>query len=485
MQVANVRRTVLGRLLYHLGLLVIATVFLAHAVGAQTGAGRVMGTITDDSGSAVAGATVVVTNAQTNVRWETTSSSDGNYQVLNLPIGSYVVTAEHAGFERAKTAAQALEINQSLRIDVHLKVGSVAETITVEALAAQVETVSPTVGGTVTGDTIQNLPLNGRNTLDLALTQPGVTPAAGTTLPAVAGVPSGEFTIAGGRDNAVTYLLDGGDNTSVTYGVPVMNPNPDTIAEFRILENSYTAEYGRSAGGVVSVVTKSGTNEFHGSAYDYFRNTDLNANNFFNKNTAIPQPRPVLNRNQFGGTLGGPILKDRLFFFFGYQGQRQNSVIVGNTVTVFTPAELNGDFSGGGTAGNCPNANAGVAAFLVANPYYQTNPALAACAMMDPTKIDPVAQKYISNNLLPVSSTGLLTPNGPALDNRNEYLGKLDYNPSLSDRFSFTAASFDNPQGYPFLVGAYAPNVPGYPGASDFTNYFGTASWLHTFSATC
>jgi Carboxypeptidase regulatory-like domain/TonB dependent receptor len=468
-------------------LAVLLIAISALAVAAQTGTGRVIGTITDESGGAIAGAKVAVTNSLTNVQWETNSASDGSFQVLDLPIGSYTVTAEHEGFRKAVTAPQQLEINQSLRMDVRLKIGSVAEVVNVEGIAAQVETVSPTVGGTVTGAPIQGLPLNGRNVLDLAFTQPGVVPSSGSPV-AGNGVPAGAFTIAGGHDNSVTYLLDGGDNTSVTYGNPVMNPNPDTIAEFRILTNNYTAEYGRSAGGIVSVVTKSGTNEFHGSAYDYWRNTDFNANTFFNKaNPSTFQPRPILERNQFGGTFGGPIRKDHLFFFFAYQGQRQNSVTVGPLFSTFTPAELGGDFSAGGQPGNCPQANAGVTAFLQNNPYFQADPAKAACAIIDPTKIDPVAQAYVKNNLIPTTATGTIVPNGPASDNRNEYNGKIDWNPTVKDRFTLTLATYKNPVNYPFLTTTSlgsAPNVPGYPGLNTFTSYFGSIAYSRTFSQT-
>jgi hypothetical protein len=466
-----------------------AFVFAISALGlaAQTGTGRVIGTITDESGGAIASAKVIVTNSLTNVHWETASAADGSFQVLDLPIGNYTVTAEHEGFRKAVTAPQPLEINQSLRIDVKLKIGSVAEVVNVEGLAAQVETVSPTIGGTVTGAPIEGLPLNGRNVLDLAFTQPGVVPSSGSPFSGN-GVPAGAFSIAGGHDNSVTYLLDGGDNTSVTYGNPVMNPNPDTIAEFRVLTNNYTAEYGRSAGGIISVVTKSGTNQFHGSAYDYWRNTDFNANTFFNKaNPEILQPRPVLQRNQFGGTIGGPIQKDRLFFFFAYQGQRQSSVTVGPLMSTFTPAQLGGDFSGGGQPGNCPNADAGVAGFLQANPFFQSDPAKAACGIIDPTKIDPVAQQYIKNSLLPTSPTGTIVPNGPATDNRNEYNGKIDWNASLKDRFTFTLATYKNPINYPFLTTSSlgsAPNVPGYPGLNTFHSYFGSIAYTRTFSQT-
>lgn len=459
-------------------------------VSAQTGTGRVIGTIIDESGAAIAGAKVTVTNALTNAHWETTSGPDGAYQVLDLPIGKYSVSAEREGFAKAVTGVQELQINQALRIDVHLKVGSLAETVTVEALAAQVETVSPTIGGTVTGAPIQNLPLNGRDTLDLALTQPGVLPSSGSPF-AGNGVPTGKFTIAGGHDNSVSYMLDGGSNTSVTYGLPVADPSPDTIAEFRVLTNNYTAEYGRSGGGVVIQVMKSGTNEFHGSVFDYLRNDALNANYFFNKTDPDPtnnKPRPVLKRNQFGGTLGGPILipgvldgKDRLFFFFGYQGQRQNSVLVGPKFSTFTPAQLNGDFSQSVDGGPDP----AVAAFLQSHPYFQSNPALAAQAIIDPTKVDPVALAYIQNGLLPSTSTGTIVPNGPGSDNRDEYDTKIDWNVTAKDRIAFTMSINHNPVTYPFLATTSfgsAPNVPGFPALNRVDEYFGNIGYTRTIS---
>src|ERR1700724_3307063 len=260
----------------------------------------------------------------------------GFYQILDLPIGAYTVSAEHEGFSKVVTAAQPLDINQSLRIDVHMKVGSVVETVRVDAQAAQVETVNPTIGGTVSGAPIQNLPLNGRNTLDLALTQPGVVPIAddlgtyGTSNGGSNGI--GGISVAGGRGDAVTYLLDGGINNRTTSNQVVFNPNPEAVEEFRLLENNYTAEYGRNGGGTISVVLKSGTNSVHGRLFDYLRNDALNANDFFDN--ARHNPRPVLKRNQFGGTVGGSITvprlldgKDRFFFFFGYQGQRQTATV--------------------------------------------------------------------------------------------------------------------------------------------------------------
>jgi len=493
-------------LLRQFGLALLAALLaLSIPLMAQTSTGRIIGTVTDPQGAALGGAHVTVTNSGTNIHWSATTNADGAYQVLDLPIGTYVVSVELAGFAKAATTPRELTINQSLRIDVPMRVGGAHEVIEVTSDQVQVETVNPTVGGTVTGAPIQDLPLNGRNALDLALTQPGVTPAQPNTLGAAAGVPSGEFEIAGGRDNAVTYLLDGGDNTSATYGVAVMNPNPDTIAEFRILTNNYTAEFGRSAGGVVSMVTKSGTNQLHGSVFDYLRNDAMDANTYFNKANLDPtlnSPRPVLKRNQFGGTLGGPIIKDRAFFFFGYQGQRQSSTEVNPQVQVYTPAELNGDFSQSANGGpdlgvacflagwqappaptyldNCYDANHNK---LLPHSYFQSNSTLAAEAIIDPTKIDPVAQNYISHNLIPESSSGILTPNGAAYDDRDEYNLKVDYNANEKDHFTLTMAKFHNPVEYPFLPGV-APNVAGFPGLSEFNNYFGAIGYTRTISPT-
>jgi hypothetical protein len=187
-------------------------------------------------------------------------------------------------------------------------------------------------------------------------------------------------------------------NNNLLDNSVVFNPNPDTIAEFRILESNYSAEYGRNGGGVISVVTKSGTNTWHGSAFEFVRNDDFNANTFFNNENGLS--RNVLKRNQYGGTFGGPISipklvngKDRFFFFVGYQGQRLSLQNTTGEGTVFTPAQLNGDFSGvqgGFQPGNaCPNADANVAAFLQANPSFQPNPASAACAVKKVTVQHP------------------------------------------------------------------------------------------------
>ena len=173
------------------------------------------------------------------------------------------------------------------------------------------------------------------------------------------------------------------------------------VEEFRILTSTYSAEYGRNAGGIVSVVTKSGTNTFHGTAYDYVRNDALNANAFFNNASGLP--KDILKRHQFGGTVGGPILKNKLFFFSGWQSQRQSQLRTTSKITVFTPAELNGDFSKSSTSRG-PDTN--VAAFLQRFPYFQPDPALAAQGIIDPSRINTVAKNYIKAGLIPTDSSG-------------------------------------------------------------------------------
>jgi outer membrane receptor protein involved in Fe transport len=439
-------------------------------LSAQDTTGKITGVITDASGAVVPEASVTVTNSSTNNSKQTTSDNSGFYQVLQLPIGLYRVTVSAPGFEKVTIDSKtALQINETLRIDVKLDVGKVSNEVTVESAGTQVETENSTVGGTVTGQAIFELPLNGRDTLDLLKTQPGVSP---TNMDSSA---AGNYSIGGMRTDSVTYLLDGGLNNDLLDNGVVADPNPDAVAEFKVLENNYSAEYGRNAGGIVSVVTKSGTNQFHGTGYDYVRNNFFDSNSFFNNQQGLPVP--VLKRNQFGGTIGGPVIKNKLFFFFSYEGQRQTSLDTGaGKVTAFTPAEENGDFSQSAGAGL-------VAAFLQNNPYYQSNPVLAAQGIIDPTKIDPAAKAFFANNLLPVSASGFTFPEANSTNNFNEYLGKFDYNLTAKDTISGTFTSRDNPILYPFGAGTPPEyNVAGFPVSYTNTTYFGSVSYTHTFT---
>ena len=476
----------------------------ATNANAQQATAKVLGTVSDQQGLVVQGVKVTVTNTATNISSEAITDKTGFYQVLNLPIGTYTVAATHEGFRTVQKTTAPLEINQALRVDLKLEVGSVSEKVVVEGQAEGVETVNPTIGQSITSRPIVNMPLNGRDTLSLALLQPGVTednPDDGST--------SKGFNIGGGRTDSVTYLLDGGLNNDLIDNGVVLDPNPDAVAEFRILTSNYTAEYGRNGAGVISIVTKSGTNQFHGSAFEFVRNTDFDADSYFNKNPLVnfpALPRNNLKRNQFGGAFGGPIVKDRLFFFVSYQGQRQVETDVLPEQQTFTTAELGGDFSQAipdgqftvnslgnqdgptcAVATGCPDTN--VAAFLQANPYYQPNAGLAAQAIISPGAFDPGAQAYIAGTLpsgapfIPSNASGQFTPTGTSTDNRNELTVKIDYQITNKDKLSGTIGGNRNPDLYPFGGFGFS-DVPGYPSTTEDKTYLLNLAYTRTLSST-
>ncbi len=470
----------------------------------QQATATLAGTVKDSSGAVIPGAKVTLTNSDTNVARNMNADKNGDFSFTTLPIGNYGLSVQHTGFSTYVQHGIRLEINQNARQDVVLQVGTAAQIVEVTGNVAQVDTVSDTIGTSVVGETIQRAPLNGRNVLDLALLQPGVTETNGDSGAA------GNYSIAGGRTDSVTFLLDGGLNNNLLDNSVVYNPNPDTIAEFHILESNYSAEYGRNGGGIISVVTKSGTNQWHGSAFEFVRNDAFNANSYFNIASGLP--RDVLKRNQYGATLGGPISipkllngKDRFFFFVGYQGQRLSQQETTGLNTVFTPAELNGDFSqAAGSNGVNPNGpDPGVACFLsglsenafdsngnpipdgtpcgsTANTYFQSNPALAQQAIIDPTKIDPTSAKYIAMGLVPSNPNGVADFQGAHTDNRNELTMKFDFLFNDKDKLSVTLGGFRNPQLNPFQFAT----VPGTPNITQNNNYYTSAAYTRTFSPT-
>jgi Carboxypeptidase regulatory-like domain/TonB-dependent Receptor Plug Domain len=461
----------------HLSNILFAAFFASCALQAQDATGRIVGVVTDPQKSSIVGAKVTITEVETKVIRTTTTAGDGAYQVLQLPIGIYSVTAEQTGFAKVVMQPQPLRINQALRVDISMQVGQVSDTVSVEADASGVETVVSGLGSTVTQKTISSLPLNGRNTLDLALLQPGVT-ASNSGATAGSGT---TFNVAGGRSDSVTYLLDGGINNNLLSNGVVFQPNPDAVNEFKILTSNYGAEYGRNGGGIVSEVIKSGTNQIHGSAYDYVRNQAFNANTFFNNASSIPVP--ILKRNQFGATIGGPVVipkvingRNKLFFFVTYQGQRQVSTTVNAAVAVYTPAELQGNFSKSNTAKNGPDTK--VVSFLQKYPFFQPDPSLAAQGIIDPSKINTVSANYIKAGLVPSAASGQVIPQGNASANSDDLIEKIDYSPSVNDRVAVTLSSGRAPTLNPFGTS----NVPGYPTTTTLRRYHGVADYTHIFS---
>jgi hypothetical protein len=305
---------------------------------AQIATADILGTVTDSSGSVIPAATVTVTNLATSARFETRSDSAGNYVVSLLPPGRYRVRVEQAGFRAWETTDLQLSVADRRRVDAQLAVGEVSQTLEVVAHQVALQTDTSTIAQVVSARAVQDLPLNGRNFISMAQVVPG----------ASEGPPNGESTgarpddrrqssavsVNGQRTQVNVEMVDGMSNNEKVIGAIGVRPSIDGIAEFVVQTNVYTAEVGRTAGAVINIVTKSGTNDFHGSVYEFLRNDKLDANDFFTN--AVGQSIPEYRQNQFGGSLGGPIKKSKSFFFIDYEGLR---IVQGTPQTATIPAQ--------------------------------------------------------------------------------------------------------------------------------------------------
>ena len=321
---------------------VFAMLFAAPFSGAQSTGGRIRGTITDQSGGAVAGAKVTLINEATNVTRDTDSGGNGEYLFIEVPVGSYEIDVTQQGFKKYVRKGVAVNLNEALSLDIPLQIGTSAETVEVTGAPPVIDTTSTQLGAVVNERSSTQLPLNQRDVYQLLQLQPGVQSQLGNDL-FYGSDKAGVVTVNGGRGRANNYTVNGGDGNDLFANLPAVEPSPDSIEEFRVIANSFDAEYGRNSGAVVNVVTKSGTNSLHGSFYEFFRNDVLNAHPF----TFSESPKPAFKQNQFGGTIGGPIKKDKTFFFGSYEGRRVVQGVVSQPVTVPTGAQESGDFSSG------------------------------------------------------------------------------------------------------------------------------------------
>ena len=307
--------------------------FISTVLFAQSTA-NIVGTVRDSTDAAVPGARVTAVNVQTGLRQTRASGADGAYSLPLLPVGQYRLEAEKDGFQRYARSGITLAVGDNLTLDVALAVGSLAESVTVTGAAPLLETQTGAIRGLVDQQRIVDLPLNGRQITQLMAIQAGVIQRSSGTSEGDA------FVVNGSRQSGVYFLLDGGMNTDSYRNYGGVFPNPDAVQEFSVQKSNFSAEYANATGAVVSVATKSGTNEFHGSAFEFLRNGVFNARNFF------AARRDSLKRSQFGGTLGGPIRKDRLFFFGSYQGTRTRSDPQLTRQFLPTAAMRRGDFTG-------------------------------------------------------------------------------------------------------------------------------------------
>src|SRR5580704_9411034 len=321
----------------------ISFFFTVSIASAQSTGGRIRGTVTDASGGAVVGAKVSLINEGTNITREAQTSSNGEYLFLEVPVGSYEIDVTQQGFKKYARKGIVLVVNEIASVDIPLQVGSTVDTVEVSGAPPVIDTTTTQLGAVMTEQSVRELPLNSRNTYQLLQLQPGVQSQLGADLFYGSSNP-GVVSVNGGRGRSNNYMVNGGDANDLFVNGPAIQPSPDAIEEFRVLTNTFDAEYGRNSGSVVNVVTKSGTNTIHGDFYDFLRNDALNTRGYFDNSIA------PYKQNQFGATLGGPIKKDRTFIFGSYEGNLQIQGISTGTVLLPTTAEAGGDFSEGGAA---------------------------------------------------------------------------------------------------------------------------------------
>jgi len=318
---------------------------------AQGTGGRIVGTVSDPTNAVLSGVKVTLINDATNVSRTATSNDSGEYVFVEVAPAVYHTEFELTGFKKNIRRDITVELNQVVTLNMVLQIGQAQEIVDVTSEAPLVDTTSTQLGAIVNNRSVNELPLNQRDAYQFLQLQPGVQSQLGSSGGTFYGSDSaGSVSVNGGRDRANNFSVNGGDANDQFVNLPTVQPSPDAIEEFRVISNTFDAEYGRNSGAVVNVVTKSGTNQWHGNVYEFFRNKVLNAQGYFNS------VKPQFNQNQFGGTFGGPLRKDKTFFFTSYEGRRVRQGISGEKVNLPTIAERGGDFSANGLFGGSISA---------------------------------------------------------------------------------------------------------------------------------
>jgi hypothetical protein len=400
-------------------MLALTALYSASSAHAQAINAQIIGKVLDASGAAIPNAKIEAFNVETGIGRTTISSPAGEYVIPSLLIGTYRLQVQAQGFRTYTQSGIVLVGGESARVNVILRIGSVSQTVNVLANAVQVNTTSASISTNISSTQIRQLPLNTRDTLQLVTLVPGVGDAnLPTTVVNQRDGPT--FSVNGSRINGSEVSLDGAILVTALYNRPVNLPNPDSIGEFTDLTSNYNAKYGHASGGAIIAISRAGTNSFHGSAWEFLRNTDLNARNWF---APAPAPKPTLIQNQFGVAAGGPIMKNKAFFFFTYEGLRIRQVALENLADN-TPAERVGTFPG--TAANPlwdPFTNS-------AYPYNPTT----GTYQIPQSEWDPVSVAFMKY-YIPVANaaTGLATYQVPTPTTGNQYTVRVDYHPTSAD----------------------------------------------------
>ena len=450
--------------------------------------GAILGSVRDRSGAVVAGAQVIATNVETNLTQETVSTSDGSFHLLALKAGTYKLTVKATGFRPFVESDIVVKVNDELRIDATLDLGTVTEQVEIIANTVQVQTESTQLGDVIDSKKMLALPLNGRSYIDLLGLQAGVAPATASTIggdrPVSGILNAGNISVNGQRETANAFLVNGGDVSEGRNLGAGLVPNLDSVEEFRLITNSFDAEYGKFSGAVMNAITKSGTNGFHGDAFEFLRNDKFDAKNYF------APSKSELRRNQFGYTLGGPIWKDHLFFFSDYQGTRQVQGAETGLVTVPTPDMRQGIFDP--SVFVIPDANGNPQPATVNGPYwaqvlsqrlgypvtqnevYSTPNCNSNTQCVFPGGVIPQAAwapptshilPYIPLPTLPGDSNNYSNNSQRNIANDDKIGERVDFNNKLTGNWSWYY-HYDNSlldSGIPVGGGCFNPNVPGFP----------------------
>ena len=393
--------------------------FASAAIWAQTS--QINGIVKDSSGAAIPGAAIKATQTATGVVRTTTTGTDGGYVLPTLPIGPYLLEVSKEGFKKYAQSGIVLQVDTAPTVDITMEVGSINTQVTVESGALQVETRSTSIGQVVDTQRVLEMPLNGREVHELIFLAGMANYPGAASLNTVRNYPTVVVSVAGGAPDSVSYQLDGVIHQDPYNNLSLPLPFPDALQEFKVDTSAITPQYGYHSTATVNAVTKSGTNAFHGDLFEFLRNGDLNANDFFNN--ALGKPRDTLKRNQFGGTIGGPIRKDKLFFFGGYQRTSLRSDGVSNTAFIPTPAMTQGDFTGI----TAPGCNGGKQIILPSSLGFNNN-------VISPTLLDKVALNIVKSMPATTDPCGRTSYTQVANQDEDLVAAKIDY--QVNDKHS-------------------------------------------------
>src|SRR5208282_1751445 len=445
---------------------------------------KIRGTVVDPSGAVVTGARISAVNVATGLSYNVTSDKDGLFEFLQLPIGDYAVKVEKSGFKSFTEGHVHLDLDQVFNLKAEMQLGAVSDTITVEANAAQVESTDMQLSAVISGNQIVDIPLNGRNWTQLMQLQPGVQASSDR-------FGAGAYSTNGSETQQNSFLINGTDSNDSALNTPLVIPSPDSIGEVSMVSSTINPEYGRNSGSIINAAIKNGTNQFHGSAFEFYRDTFLDAPAWFEFDPTTNKSSPTpFHLNEYGGTIGGPILKDHAFFFFSYQGLHERTPDAGapTSTPVYSPAERTGDFSAVTGGGPFSPPGTGLSPIPLTDSNGVLQPAGTAYSALFPTgkiptvDLNPLAVKLMTQ-FVPLPNAGNnYNFNPTTTETSNQYIYRVDFRLRPQDNLWGYGLYQNTPSvdSLPF-TGSTLPGLPE-NAKRHFQEY--TVDYTHTFSPT-